>query len=291
MNLSVRTTRSLIENRRSWNWFSSFGLARAGLNAILLVVLLTPGCSRQGEILDRAQASWDKGEFALSAEQYEEFLRNNPHHEKAPEARLRVGNIYFYNLKSYEKAAQHYIHLIDDFPRTSDAAIARQRLAECYVELGKRQAAINEYEVLLGTSGTDVDRRRIRLNVADLYYELNDLGQALAEYEKVGGEYDQLSERALLRIAGIRFLRDEFEDALAAYGEVARNSKDRAIVRQARLGMADCYARTFEYDLAVATLEQTEPESSAPDYLRNRIAAIRDEQRQRNFSLTQSGRP
>jgi hypothetical protein len=62
-------------------------------------------------------------------------------------------------------------------------------------------------------------------------------------------------------------------------------------MRQARLGVADCYARTFQYDLAVKTLEQTEPDAKVPDYLKNRISAIREEQRQRNFSLTQTTRP
>jgi tetratricopeptide (TPR) repeat protein len=266
---------------------------RLVLQAVIIAVLGFTGCSRKGELLDRAQTSWDKGDFAGAAEKYEEFLKNNPHHEQAADARLRVANTYYYNLKSYEKAIPHYIRLIEDFPKSPDASAARQRLAECYVELGKRQEAINEYEGLLSTSGDEVDRRRIRLNIADLYYDLNDLGQALAEYEKVRdpATYDQLTERALLRVAGIRVLRDEFEEALAAYSEVVKNSKDRAMIRQARLGVADCYARTFEYDQAVRTLEQTEPETTSPDDLKHRIAAIREEQRQRNFSMTQTNRP
>lgn len=262
---------------------------------LLLALLLTmsAGCSRKGELLESAQASWDGGDFVRAVEQYEEFLRDNPHHGRAPEARLRVASIYYYNLKSYEKAIQHYIHLIEDFPKSPDVGSARIRLAECYVALGKRQEAINEYEALLNAPGGEVDRRRVRLGIADLYYELNDLGQALAEYEKVStvAAYDQLSERALLRIAGIRFLRDEFTEALAAYDQIARNSNDRTVIRQARLGVADCYTRTFNYDLAVKTLEQTEPEPSSPEDLKHRIAAIREEQRLRNFSLTQTTRP
>ncbi len=258
---------------------------------VVALILVFPGCGRRGELLDRAQAAWDTSDFPGAAERYEEFLKSNPHHDQSAMVRFRVANIYYHNLKSHEKAIQHYIHLIEDFPKSPDVLQARLRLAECYVALRKGREAINEYEGLLNADG--VDRRRINLNIAELYYEIDDLGQALAEYEKVTKDavYDELGERAWLRIAGIRFLRDEFEDALSAYKVVAEGAQDPAVRRQARLGVVDCYARTFQYELAVRTLEQTEPDPTLPDYLKQRIASIRDEQRQRNFSLTQTARP
>ena len=65
-------------------------------------------------------------------------------------------------------------------------------------------------------------------SIADIYYDLNDLGQALAEYQKVveTPQYDDIAERAWLRIAGIRFLRDEFGDALNAYRTLAEKTSD-----------------------------------------------------------------
>ena len=71
-----------------------------------------------------------------------------------------------------------------------------------------------------------------------MYFELNDRGQALAEYQKVvaGALYDNLTERAYLRIGGIRLLRDEYEDAIPAYQTVASNTKDPMVRRAARFG-------------------------------------------------------
>ncbi|MEP7271716.1 MAG: tetratricopeptide repeat protein [Acidobacteriota bacterium] len=263
------------------------------LGFVALLLTFFPSCGRRAELLDSAQTAWDVNDFSLAADRYEEFLKSNPHHEQTAMARFRVANVYYYNLKSYEKAIQHYIHLIEDFPKSPDVVSSRLRLAECYVALTKRREAINEYESLLDAPGGEIDARRIRLNIADLYYDINDLGQALAEYEKVTKDsaYDELNERAWLRIASIRFLRDEFEEALSAFKVVAEGAQDHAVRRQARLGVADCYARTFQYDLAVGTLEKTEPDPTLPDYLKQRIASIKDEQRQRNFSLTQTTRP
>jgi tetratricopeptide (TPR) repeat protein len=248
--------------------------------------LLFSSCSHRGALLDRAQAAWDKGDYAGAAARYEEFLKDNPRHEQAEAVRFQTGNVYYINLRQYDRAIQHYIHLLEDFPRSSHAAQARQRLAESYVALGKLREAVIEYENLLSALPNYPERRRVRLNIADLYYEQNDLGQALAEYSKVttNAAYDELTERAYLRIGGINFLRDEFEEAIAAYRQVAEHTRDPQIRRQARFSLADCFARTFQYDEAVKTLEETEKDPQAPDYIPKRIAQIREQQRARNLS-------
>jgi hypothetical protein len=48
--------------------------------------------------------------------------------------------------------------------------------------------------------------------------------------------------------------------------------------------MADCYERTFQFDEAVKVLENTEPDAKTPDYSVKRIAAIREQQRQRQIA-------
>lgn len=252
---------------------------------LLACCFLAVSCSR-GALLDQAQASWDGGDYASAANHYEQFLKDNPQSEQAPLARFRVAAIYHRDLKQYDRAIQHYIHLIEDHPQSPDVRTARLRLAECYSATGKPREAISEFESLLPLTAEDREKRRIRLNIADLYYEMSDLGQAVAEYQKVtaNAAYDELGERASLRIGGIRFLRDEFEEGIPAYQAVAQNAKDAMIRRVARFGLADCYERTFQYDLAVKTLEETEPDPKSPNYIQQRIATIRDQQRQRNLT-------
>jgi len=245
----------------------------------------TTACSR-GEILDRAQAAWDNGDYAKAAEYYEQFIRENPRNGQVSFARFRAATIYHRDLKKYDRAIEHYIHLIEDFPKSPNLLDARMRLAECYAAAGKRREAISEYENLLSMITDGQEKRRVRLNIAELYYELNDLGQAIPEYQSVTGNelYDELSERAYLRIGGIRLLRNEFEEALSAYQAVAQNTGDSMIRRIARFGIADCYQRVSLYDLAVKTLEETEPDPNSPEYIQQRITNIRQQQRERNLS-------
>ncbi len=258
--------------------------------AFCLLIFLS-SCSRAA-LLDQAQTAWDQGDFATAADKYEQFLKENPQSERASYARYRAATISHRDLKQYYRAIDHYIHFIEDFPRSPDIYQVRMRLAESYAAINKRREAISEYENLLPFLTDEREKRRVRLNIAELYYELNDLGQSVAEYQKVllNASYDELSERAYLRIGGIRLLRDEFEDAIPAYQMVSQNTKDAAIRRAARLGMADCYERTSQYELAVKTLEETEPDPKSPDYLKQRITKIREHQRQRNLSIPSAPR-
>lgn len=252
-----------------------------------LLTLTTFGlsCSR-GALLDNAQAAWDRADYGAAADYYEQFLKENPESDKAEFARLRVATIYQRDLKQYDRAIEHYIQFIEEFPKSPDIVQARVQLGDCYGLTKKNREAISEYEGVLPKISDASERRRLRLNIADMYFDLNDRGQALAEYQKVvaGAVYDNLAERAYLRIGGIRLLRDEYEDAIPAYQTVASYTKDPMIRRAARFGMADCYLRTLQYDLAIRILEQTESDPKSPGYIQKRIASIREQRRQRNLS-------
>jgi tetratricopeptide (TPR) repeat protein len=254
------------------------------------VGLAGAGCAVRSGPLEKAQAAWDQGDYVQAANIYEQFIKDRgPESSKdqvVVSARFRLANIYFYNLKQYDRAIQHYIAIVEEAPRSKEVSDSRERIAECYVALGKLKEAISEYEEISNRDHGGANSRRIRLSIADLYYDLNDLGQALAEYEKVvaSSAYDDLAERAWLRIAGIHFLRDEFGDALIAYRTVAEKTAVVETRRQARFGMADCLERTFEYDLAVKVLEETEMDTKTRDYVAKRVTAIRQHQRERDFS-------
>lgn len=253
------------------------------LLAVMTITLAS--CAAHRGILDQAQGAWDQGDYSQAASLYEEFIKNNKGNDTVSPVRFKLANIYFYNLKQYERAIQHYVAIVEDDPTSPNVDNAKERIAECYVALGKLKEAVSEYESLSRNHHNEIDLRRIRLNIADLYYDLNDLGQALAEYQKVveTSQYDDIAQRSWLRIAGIRFLRDEFGDALRAYQVLAEKTSDPDIRRQARFGIADCLERTFEYDLAVRILEQTEADSRNPDYIPKRIAAIRQHKKERNL--------
>ncbi len=258
--------------------------------ALLIVAALALGACSRGAQLEQAQTAWDRGDYPQAAEGYEQFLVENPTGEKAAFARYQLATIYRRDMKQCEKAIPHYIHLLEDFPKSPDVYNARMYLADCYSKTEKAREAISEYETLLPLTTDERERRRVRLQIAELYYKANDYGQALAEFGKVTANagYDDLAELAWLQIGGIHLLRDDFDEAIPAFETVSKQTQDPEIRRLARYRLTDCYERTFQYDQAVKVLEETGADPKNANYIPQRIATIREQQRQRSLSPSSS---
>ncbi len=250
----------------------------------LCILLLLSGCRSKVSLLGQAQAAWDRGDYQAATGHYEDFLKTAPSPEQAANVHFEVAKIYYLNLKQYDRAAEHYIRLIEDFPQFPKREQAYHQLAECFELTKKPREAISEYESLLIAFPDTPDRRKIRLAIADLYNDY-DQSQALVEYQKVvkDAPYDELSEKAYLRIGGVRYVRGNFEEAIPVYEAVDQNTKDPIIRRQARERLADCYEGMVNYDKAVDILEHTESDPNDPGYLQKRIEGIRERQKTRKL--------
>ena len=291
---------SKAENKKWWSvvggWWSVKGIsadhrppATDHHYFIVCFFLLTAcffsfSCRSRDALLTQAQTAWDNKDYAAATLSYEEFLKENHPSEQAAEIHFKVANIYYLNLKKYDQAAEHYIRLIEDFPKFSSIEQSYQRLAECYAEMKKIREAIGEYEKLLIAFPETENKRKIRMAIAELYYE-NDKSQALVEYQKVVKDfpYDALSEKAYLKIGGVRILRNEFEEAQVIFRAVIENTTDPMIRRQTRDRLADCLENTSKHEEAIQILEQTEADPKDPNYFKTRIAGIRERQKARKL--------
>jgi tetratricopeptide (TPR) repeat protein len=230
--------------------------------------------------MSHAVEAWDSGDYQTAAEEYERFLQSYPTSEQSLEARFQLANVYYYNLKKYEQARTHYKEFLNQSSAHANALKARERLAEVLGELGRSYEAIAEYENLNPQS--EKDRRRIRLRIADLYYEQKNYSQALTEYLKVTEqpEYDELSEQAYLREASIYHItRSQYKQAIPVYQKLADETGDGKVRIRALYAIADCYAEILELDQAIKTLQdiKDEPEQA---YINKRIGEFESRKRE-----------
>ena len=128
------------------------------------LLFFSASCSRQA-LLDQAQAAWDSSDYATAADRYEEYLKKTPQGDKAAFARLQAATVCRRDLKQYDRAIQHYLHFIEDFPKSSDIYQARLSLAECYAGTQKFREAISEYENALPAADGEKEKRRVRLKI------------------------------------------------------------------------------------------------------------------------------
>ncbi len=251
-------------------------------------LLLQGGCSRGAdEPLKQAVAAWDAGDYKLASEEYERYLQSNPTGEQSQQARFQLANIYYLNLKRYDQARLFYKEFLDGSPDHPDAPVARTRMAEVLGEMGRSYEAIEEYERLNPEDPNE--RRRIRVKIADLYFEQKNYSQALTEYEKVieGAGYDDLTEQAYLREASIHHIvRGQHQQALPLYQAITVGTTDPAVKRRALYAMADCYAGLYRFDEAIKALKEIAEESEQSN-VSARVAEM--EQRKREAGQAHSG--
>jgi tetratricopeptide (TPR) repeat protein len=245
------------------------------------------GCRRSTEqALERAREAWDSGDYGVAAEEYEGYIERNPEGEESLQARFQLANIYYLNLRRLDQARAHYSEFLKEDPNHPAAHIARERLAEVLGELGRSYDAIAEYENLNPRDATE--RRRIRLRIADLYYDQRNYSQALAEYEKVieAVDYDDLSEQAYMREASIYNARNQYQLSLGVYQKLSSQSNNAEVQLRAAFGMADCYARLYQFDEAIKTLREIVDERER-EHVAQRIAEM--EQQKRDAAQAKTG--
>jgi tetratricopeptide (TPR) repeat protein len=249
------------------------------LIGLLLVVLLTSS-DHSDDLLRQASDAYQARDYELAAEEYERYLHEHPQSARTAEIRFQLANIFFLNLKDYSQARVHYRAFLSESPGDPNTELARERLAEALAEDGRSYEAIAEYENLNPVEATD--RRRIRLRIADLYFDQRNYSQALTEYERVtdGAEYDELSERAYLREAAVFHLaRSQFQQALPVYEKLATHSPDPKVRERAILGMSDCHAGLFQFDQAIKLLREIKTPGQQA-YVSKRLAELENQKRE-----------
>jgi tetratricopeptide (TPR) repeat protein len=256
----------------------------ASLSSLLLACALASGmiaCGRSDEqSLSRATEAWDSGDYEQAAEEYEAFLARNPAGETSLRARLQLANIYYLNLRRYEQAVPHYREYLSQDSSSQDALVARERLADMLADMGRSFEAIAEYESLLPHD--QKERRRIRLKIADLYYEQKNFSQALTEYARVtdGFDYDELSEQAYQREASIHHIsRGQYQQALEPYQKLVSLTRDPEVRLRAVYGLVDCNAGLYQFDEAIRILREIKEEGEQR-YVADRISELERQKRE-----------
>lgn len=250
------------------------------LAGILSFIFLFNACNKdKTKARERAVKAWGNEDYETAAKEFEHYLEVYPTGEESLDARFQLANVYYLHLKRYEEARAQYSEFINQSPAHPNVHLARERLAEVLTELGRLYEAIAEYENL--NPQDEQERRRIRLKIAELYYDQKNYSQALTEYEKVvTGDYDEFTEQALLREAAILHrTRNQYKQALPLYQRIASETDSPKVRVMAMKDIADCQAEMLDIEAAIKTLRSID-EPSEQAYIAKRIAELENRKHQ-----------
>jgi tetratricopeptide (TPR) repeat protein len=245
-------------------------------------VALLAGCgSNSRQLLDQADASWRKGRY-LDAIQLNEGLYNRePRGRYAPAALLKIGNIYYLNLRQVKQAIEFYDKVTREFPDSEETMEARRQLAAIYVnEVIDLDQAIAQYDKLLEAKDLQ-DRPQILFQRANAYFEEGDYDRALRELRSLedSGISGHLADQVSLKIGSIYQIQKKFEEALEPFRKVLDSSSPQCR-RSAILNLAETYESLFEFDKAVETIRMLDKTPENEAYIQHEVERINARRKQ-----------
>jgi len=128
---------------------------------------VTPPGSEDEKALNTVLLDYNRGNYSLSAESLELFLKSNPQSAKRPDALFYLG-LSYYNQKVYDKAQLAFDTILKDHSSSSQFLPAKLKRGQCLLRLGLKPAAVRTFkEILEGFPGTS-EARTSQQELADL---------------------------------------------------------------------------------------------------------------------------
>lgn len=117
--------------------------------------------------LNTVLLDYNRGNYALSAESLELFLKSNPHSAKRPDALFYLG-LSYYNQKLFDRAQLTFDTILKDHATSSQFLPAKLKRGQCLLKQGLKPAAVRTFrEIQEGFPGTS-EARTAQQELADL---------------------------------------------------------------------------------------------------------------------------
>lgn len=256
------------------------------ISGIVLIALLAiaAGIYYRATLDQRLEQELAGGEEQVAMQDYEGALttfrdihRNHPDFHGAPRALLRSGEILNHYLQRYHEAILAYLLVEKDYPASPETRKAQRQVAETYKDrLGDHGQAIVAYQKLLDGEAADADR--IRYEVADSYFRLNNYEQARIEFESLLKKHpgSPLVPEVQFRIAVAYSLEGASQEAERAYRAMAESWPDSPYAAEARFGLATVLEERDELRAAIKVLEALQGNYPNAEALAKKIEQVKE---------------
>ncbi|MDD5530610.1 MAG: tetratricopeptide repeat protein [bacterium] len=117
------------------------------------------------------------------------FIRKYPDSPRSPSLAMEIARSWV-KKERFSDAIAAYNKMIQQFSWSNIINDAKYELAQCYLQVGKSDEAINIYQELLKTSLC----QKVQLKIANTYFEIENYTQALNEYNTVIDKYPKSPE-------------------------------------------------------------------------------------------------
>jgi len=200
----------------------------------------TPASAPTEDVLAYADLLYGKDQFALAAQQYQVFIREQPNSPSLQIAWFRLGECYL-KVNQSEDAVTSFNYLINQFKSGPFVGSAAYRLAVIRFNAKDYRNALAYFKVSKDELSDPVARNQALFYHARCLQLTGQAREALSEFEEVmaappGGAENPFQERCLLETARLHFKLGDTAKSLERFQALAKSGstpefKEEAIVR------------------------------------------------------------
>jgi tetratricopeptide (TPR) repeat protein len=213
------------------------------------------------ELYRTAEAYWQQGKYSDAARYYERLISRYPKGALREKVLWDAAVTQYLYLRNIHRAIEIYGIILKESSNGELRIAARRNLSEIYLrDVGDLSLALEESKALCEEVRTPSDHQKAELELAEVYFKMNDFSKAMECYARVAASTEDmhLVAKANLRIGGIRQLGHDYQAAIPAYEAVLKGTKCAECLHQARMGLLDSYESLERFEDAIKVLKTLE---------------------------------
>ena len=244
---------------------------------ILVIILLFSACDKSGEdAYKKADELWSAGKYNEAVAQYEVISKKGTGRLVA-DSLYQIGNIYYLNLRDYQKAIEAYRRLVEISPGSPFSPDAQRKIADIYKDkFGDLRGAIAEYQHFAKVFPKEADKAMYQ--TAQCYALLKEFAKAREQYEAILKDAPDIDykDEVYYQIANSYYLEGKTGEAKKGFEEFLGKFPESKLVPDARLGIALAYEEEGNLAEALSRLTQLKGVYHNQRALELRITGIRE---------------
>ncbi len=209
------------------------------------------------DLIDYANMIYDRGEFAIAAQSFGQYLQNYPSGAQVPLALFRIGECYM-KQNQLKVAEAYYTEVVSRYPNSEGAPSAAYRLGAMRFNGKNFEESAQQFAFAEAKSPLPQVRLAAAYNRARAYQMLGDIKRQSAALQSVLATTtdNPYREAGLLMLGTLYLAEDKKADALPLFEELLKLSKDNAVLSEASVKAAVLYAETGKPEVAVPLFEK-----------------------------------
>ncbi len=209
------------------------------------------------DLFDYSNMIYDRGEYALAAQSFGQYLQNYPSGEHVPQALFRIGECYW-KQNQLKVAETYYTEVVSRYPNSEGAPSAAYRVGAMRFNAKDFEESVRQFSFCETKSPLPQVRLAATYNKARAHQMLGDTKRQMAALQAVlATKTENPYREASLLMLGTMYLTDDKKaEALPLFLDLLKESKDNAVISEASVKAAVLHGEMGKPEEAVPLFEK-----------------------------------